>query len=116
MRSRILSHFDLGSAFHVSGGSAACKTIGILLCLALGGATVSRAGTDASDPGNLGPYAIGHTTYLLTDTSNGARPVSIMVWYPVDPSSVRSSPPPAKYPLDPFTGTTYLPHHLVNRL
>lgn len=61
------------------------------------------------DPGTLGPYAIGHTSYMLTDASNGNRPVSIMVWYPVEPSSVSTSSPPAQYPLDPFTGTTYLP-------
>ena len=61
------------------------------------------------DPAQLGHYAVGHTSYLLTDTSNGNRPVYFMVWYPADPHSINSSTPPAQYPLDPYTGTTYLP-------
>jgi predicted dienelactone hydrolase len=32
-----------------------------------------------------------------------------MVWYPADPNTINSSTPPAQYPLDPYTGTTYLP-------
>jgi hypothetical protein len=61
------------------------------------------------DPSKLGHYAVGHSSYLLTDTNNGSRPVYFMIWYPVDPNSINSSTPPAQYPLDPYTGTTYLP-------
>ena len=48
-------------------------------------------------------------SYSLTDSNNGNRPVSFMVWYPVDARTISSSTPPAQYPLDPYTGTTYLP-------
>ncbi len=59
------------------------------------------------DPGKLGPFAIGHTSYMLTDAGNGNRPEYFMVWYPVNPSTVTNSTPPAQYPLDPYS--TYLP-------
>lgn len=62
-----------------------------------------------ADPGKLGPYAIGHTSYMLTDNNNGNRPEYFMVWYPVDAGTIPPSTPPAQYPLDPYTGTTYLP-------
>jgi len=62
-----------------------------------------------SDPGKVGPYAVGHTAYSLVDVNNGNRPVLFSVWYPVDPNTITSSTPPAQYPLDPYTGTTYLP-------
>ena len=62
-----------------------------------------------SDPGKPGQYAVGHTGYLLTDANNGNRPVYFMVWYPVDPSSIGPSTPTAQYPVDPYTGSTYLP-------
>jgi platelet-activating factor acetylhydrolase isoform II len=61
-----------------------------------------------SDPGEVGPYAVGHTAYSLVDANNGNRPVLFSVWYPVDPRTITSSTPPAQYPLDPYTGTTYL--------
>ena len=32
-----------------------------------------------------------------------ARPVFVSVWYPVKPESVKTSSPPAVYPLDPYT-------------
>ena len=58
---------------------------------------------DLSDPGKIGPYTVGHTSYLLTDTDAGGRPVAISVWYPVDAAGVSSSTPPAIYPLDPYS-------------
>lgn len=61
------------------------------------------------DPGQLGHYAVGHTSYTLTDSNNGNRPVIFMVWYPVDKSTISSSSPPAQYPLDPYFGTTHFP-------
>jgi len=91
----------------------ASKIIGALVCLVLAN-TASSWGicSDngfASDPGQIGPYAVGHTSYLLTDKDNGNRPEYFMVWYPTDASSVSSSSPAAQYPLDPYTGTTNLP-------
>ncbi len=61
------------------------------------------------DPGEVGPYAVGHTAYFLVDANNGNRPAYISVWYPVDPDTITSSTPPAQYPLDPYTGNTFLP-------
>ena len=61
------------------------------------------------DPGQLGHYAIGHTSYLLTDKDNGNRPVYVGVWYPADAKGIDYSTPLAQYPLDPYTGTTNLP-------
>lgn len=62
-----------------------------------------------SDPGEVGPYAVGHTAYSMVDPNNGNRPVLFSVWYPVDPTTITSSTPPAQYPLDPYTGSTNLP-------
>lgn len=105
--------FDSTSCFRKPLRAKLCRRLGILVCSALAIAASLQGGVNGrestSDPGSLGPYAVGHTRYLLTDTNNGNRPVSIMVWYPADPRSVSSSSPPAQYPLDPFTGTTYLP-------
>lgn len=55
------------------------------------------------DPGQLGRFAVGHANYLLTDKSNGNRPVAIGVWYPAEAWSIGSSTPLAKYPLDPYS-------------
>ena len=73
------------------------------------GVAYAQGHPSMDDPGQLGHYAVGHTSYLLTDTSNGNRPVYFTVWYPADPNSINFSTPPAQYPLDPYTGTTYLP-------
>jgi predicted dienelactone hydrolase len=66
------------------------------------------------DPGQPGPYAVGHTVYVFNDLSRqttdslyGApttipRPVPVYVFYPVDPSSISASTPEAIYPLDPI--------------
>jgi predicted dienelactone hydrolase len=55
------------------------------------------------DPGQLGPYAIGHTNYLMVDKDAGNRPVFFSVWYPADARDIDSSPPPAEYPTDPYS-------------
>jgi predicted dienelactone hydrolase len=78
-------------------------------CFVLAAWPQEPARSSADDPGQLGQYAVGHTSYLLTDRNNGNRPVYFMVWYPADPSSVNSSSAPAQYPLDPYTGATYVP-------
>lgn len=57
----------------------------------------------AEDPGQLGHYAVGHTSYMLTDASRNNRPVYLSVWYPVDPWAVTHSAPPALYPMDAYT-------------
>jgi len=79
-------------------------------------------GNHAFDPGQMGPYAIGHTSYVLFDSSrpgnregeatyNGtSRPIPVSLWYPVDRATVRGRPSDAVYPLDPLSDnapTTY---------
>ena len=63
------------------------------------------------DPGQPGPYAVGFTSYVLTDTNRSGgvdfpagRPIPVSVWYPVDPSTITPSTPSAVYPLDPLYG------------
>jgi len=63
------------------------------------------------DPGAPGPYAVGHTSFLLEDASRtatiitpggpvlAARPIPVHVFYPADEEDV-SSTPEAIYPLD----------------
>jgi predicted dienelactone hydrolase len=55
------------------------------------------------DPGKIGRYTVGHTSYLMTDKGNGNRPVYMSVWYPAEAWSVNSSTSPAQYPLDPYS-------------
>jgi hypothetical protein len=61
------------------------------------------------DPGQLGHYAVGYTSYQFVDQDNGGRPVFVGVWYPVDATDIDSSTPPAEYLTDPYTGTAHLP-------
>ena len=48
----------------------------------------------------VGPYAVGHVSYMLSDAAVYARSVFVGVWYPVDPGTITSTTPPAQYPLD----------------
>jgi predicted dienelactone hydrolase len=70
--------------------------------------TGMSGGAGAPDPGLPGPYAVGHTTFLLFDTSRlsdnfpTGRPIPVYVWYPVDPADVGPGTPDAVYPLDPY--------------
>jgi len=57
----------------------------------------------ASDLTKVGPYAVGHVSYMLSDTTVYARPVAVSVWYPVDSATVTSVTPPAQYPFDPYS-------------
>ena len=85
------------------------KVLGILgMCfsvLALSGWVGSKERPSFHDPGELGPYEVGFTSFLLTDTSRnpeiGGRPIPVYLWYPVDPVDITASTPEAVYPLDP---------------
>lgn len=61
----------------------------------------------AADPGAPGPYAVGHTGFVVVDptrdsgTSYGGRPIYVSVFYPIDRSAITAAAPPAVYPLDP---------------
>jgi predicted dienelactone hydrolase len=73
---------------------------------------VSASRPGASDPNQVGPYAVGHTSFVIQDTSRTAvfnaasgpvtipRPIPIHVFYPVDPSAITGATPQATYPLD----------------
>ncbi len=60
-------------------------------------------------PDQIGPYAIGHTSYMLTNVEAGNRPVFLSLWYPADPNAISQSNAPAEYLTDPYTGTTNMP-------
>ncbi len=80
------------------------------VCLVMAAtAPVGSGGTPGvADPGGMGPYAVGHASFMLSDPSRpcdlGSRPVPVEVFYPVDPSAVTVSSPEAVYPLDPING------------
>ena len=57
----------------------------------------------ALDLAKVGPYAVGHVNYTLSDPASYARSVIVGVWYPVDPATITSATPPAQYPLDEWT-------------
>jgi hypothetical protein len=84
--------------------------------LAIGAAVGMASRVDAApDPGQKGPYEVGFTSFVLTDTSRpgdgGAfahRPIPVYVWYPVDASTISSSSEKAVYPLDPLYETWML--------
>ena len=56
-----------------------------------------------SDPSKPGPYAIGHVSYILTDTAVYDRPVAMSVFYPVDRDTINPATPMAQYQLDPWS-------------
>jgi len=66
-----------------------------------------QAAADLQQLGQMGPYAIGFTSFVLTDAARptpasytGGRPIPVYLWYPVDPEAVNDSTPRAEYPLD----------------
>jgi Platelet-activating factor acetylhydrolase, isoform II len=74
--------------------------LGILFLSAAAHAADNRG--QNSDPGEVGPYAIGHTSEVFVNPNANNRPVSVNIFYPVDPRSVDSPTPEAQYPLDIF--------------
>jgi len=74
-----------------------------LICVAMSAPSQAQAQQWMDDPGQLGPYPIGHTSYMLADTARSNRPVFLDVWYPADIKAINSSTPPAQYALDPFS-------------
>jgi len=57
----------------------------------------------ATEPTKPGLYAVGHASYMLSDTTVYSRPVFVSVWYPVDSGTITSTTPAAQYPLDPWS-------------
>lgn len=70
--------------------------------------------THDPDPADPGPYAIGHSSYVLFDPSrpgdrpddatfrDTGRPIAVSIFYPTDRGDVGPSTPSAVYPLDPL--------------
>ena len=87
-----------------------------LLCVVLlAFAQTVFAAPSAPDPAQKGPYAIGHTSFVLSDSSrSGApdflyRPIPVSVWYPVAPATIQSSTSEASYLWDPIYNSSQLP-------
>ncbi len=78
------------------------------LVLLLAGSASSKNPATYHDPGQIGPYAVGFTSFVLIDTTRntdtGGRPVAVYLWYPVDAADITASTPEAVYPLDPVSG------------
>ncbi len=80
----------------------------VILLVLVGNQPPVEAATspDLDAIGQHGPYAIGFTSYVLTDSSRLApsgepgRPIPVYLYYPVDPESVTASTLRARYPLD----------------
>lgn len=85
------------------------RLIPVVLILAASVA-VPSAQPSPPDPGASGPYAVGHTSFTIVDSTRdaaspfGGRPIFVNVWYPADASGITGSTPDAAYPLDPFYG------------
>jgi len=68
----------------------------------------ASSGTKIDAIGQQGPYAVGFTSYVLTDNSRqapdgylaGGRPIPVYLLYPADPGAVNASTPKAEYPMD----------------
>lgn len=77
--------------------------------------TVAAQVSPVPEPGALGPYVIGHTTFVVVDTNpdpssvRGIRPVGVNVWYPVDASNVVGKTPDGQYPFDPIYSARQFP-------
>src|ERR1035437_4983625 len=67
------------------------------------GIASSRNQNQYDDPGQLGRFAVGHTSYLFNDAGNGNRPVAVSIFYPVDAQDVRRTTPRAQYLTDSYT-------------
>jgi predicted dienelactone hydrolase len=79
----------------------------ILALLAVGVLPTAEAssGTKIDAIGQMGPYAVGFTSYVLTDNSrpgldgNPGRLIPVYLWYPADPAAVNGASK-AEYPID----------------
>jgi predicted dienelactone hydrolase len=60
------------------------------------------AGPELPVPARIGPYPVGHVSYLPTDSARANRAVAMSVFYPADPAGIDSSTPKAEYLFDQF--------------
>ena len=88
------------------------RNTGTLGAIAIGLTLMVLPGSGAStgDPGAVGPYAVGHISLMLLDSSRDqlspyqGRPIYVSVFYPADGSAITAASPEALYPLDPVAG------------
>lgn len=73
----------------------------VFLALALGPvpalAGAQPEGGPIAPPDELGPWAVGRTTFNVVDATRGGRTLPVDVWYPVDPADAGG--PPSVYDL-----------------
>ncbi len=83
-------------------------SLAVAVILLLVASSVASADTFA-DPAQVGPYAVGFTSFVVHDPSRqtdvGDRPIPVYLWYPVDGSRITASTPEAIYRLDPLRGS-----------
>lgn len=63
-----------------------------------GGSGGSDRGAVVEAPDELGPYAVGHTTFTAVDAARDDRQLLVDVWYPVDEADAATEPR-TEYPL-----------------
>jgi hypothetical protein len=71
-------------------------TIALLLA-----ASPARSDPCPVDGGSVGPFPVGHTSFVCTNSSG--RPVAVNVWYPADSHRITRRSPEAVYVMDPYT-------------
>ena len=84
--------------------------------LAAGIAAKGAKAPAVNDPGQVGPYAVGHASFVLHDPDRQVdvlgnladRPIPVDVFYPVDSDMITASTPEAVFPLDPINGLAAL--------
>ena len=59
--------------------------------------------SDVDPPDALGPFQVGHTSFVAQDAARGDRSIPIEVWYPVDPGTAGDAPV-TNLPLAPGIG------------
>ena len=78
--------------------------LGVVIALAATAQVYAQDNSWAGwSPGQPGPYAIGHASYILADSAAYDRPVAVSVFYPVDPRTINPATPMAEYQLDPWS-------------
>jgi hypothetical protein len=79
-----------------------------VIVLALFLAATPAAPAPFADAAQVGPYAVGFTSFVVNDPSRqtdvGDRPIPVYLWYPVDHRGITESTPEAIYRLDPIRG------------
>jgi len=70
-----------------------------MLTVSLAACSTSEGGpAGAGAPDELGPYAVGHTSFVVVDAARDDRELPVDVWYPVDAADAATEPR-TEYPL-----------------